>query len=82
MATDHLEHPTFSRLTPDDLLDLAATPPLKWDATSLTGPAFHLVSAIAVAGLAGVTAIAESRHGADGLYRMVKRELMKEAARL
>jgi len=81
MATDHLEHPAFSRLTPDDLLDLAATPPLKWDADSLTGPAFHLVSAIAVAGLAGVTAIAESRQAADRLYRMVNRELIREATR-
>ena len=82
MATDHLQHPAFSRLTPDDLLDLAATPPLKWDAGSLTGPAFHLVSAIAVAGLAGVTAIAESSHAADRLYRMVKRELIREASRV
>lgn len=78
-ATDHLEHPSFARLTPDDLLDLTSVQPMKWDPESLTGPAFHLVSAIAVAGQVGVTAIAKTRDGADKMYEDVKRELVREA---
>ena len=79
MATDHLEDPSFARLTPDDLLDLTSAQPMKWDPESLVGPAFHLVSAIAVAGQIGVTAIAKTRDAADQMYEEVKRELVKEA---
>lgn len=79
MATDHLEHPSFARLTPDDLLDLTSAHPMKWDPESLIGPAFHLVSAIAIAGQIGVTAIAKTRDAAEKMYQDVRRELVREA---
>lgn len=79
VATDHMEHPSFSRLTPDDLLDLTSAHPMKWDSASLTGPAFHLVSAIAVAGQVGVTAIAKTRDAANTMYQDVRRELVRES---
>lgn len=78
-ATDHLEDPSLTSLTPDDLLDLTRDDPLKWDPEQLVGPAFHLVSAIAVAGQVGVTAIAETRRGADETYERVKRRLIEAA---
>ena len=81
MASDHLEDESLKRLTPDDLLDLAAEAPLAWDAQTLIGPAFHLVSAIAVAGQIGVTAIGSSQESAQEIYSTVKRRLVAEATR-
>jgi hypothetical protein len=80
-ATDHLEHPNLTSLTPEDLLDLAERDPLRWDAERLLGPAFHLVSAIAVAGQVGVTAVARTRDAADRTYEGVKERLIREAIR-
>ena len=80
VATDHLDHNSLSRLTPDDLLDLTSEPALRWDPESLTGAAFHLVSAIAVAGQVGVTAIATTREDADARYGQLKRQLIAAAA--
>ena len=81
LATDHLEDPSLSRLTPDDLLDLACRPGIAWDAQTLTGPAFHMATAIAVAGQVGVTAISETPTGAASLYADVKAALLREAQR-
>ena len=80
-ATDHLEDQGLRRLTPDDLLDLTREPALAWDPESLTGPAFHLVSAIAVAGQIGVTAIAETPDAVTRTYSGVKKRLLQEARR-
>jgi len=80
-ATDHLEHASLSGLTPDDLLDMTREPPMSWDPGTLEGPAFHLVSAIAVAGNVGVTAIARDRESADQIYDAVKSQLITEASR-
>ena len=78
-ATDHLEHPSFKSLTPDDLLDLTASYPMRWRADELIGPAFHLISGIAVAGQVGVTAISATRQGADDMYEEVKEHLVRAA---
>lgn len=80
-ATDHLEHPSLKRLTPDDLLDLTGDDPMKWSARELVGPAFHLISAIAIAGQVGVTAIGRTRKDADQMYERVKRQLIKVGQR-
>lgn len=79
VATDHLEHPSLTSLTPDDLLDLTRDDPLKWDGQELVGPAFHLISGIAVAGQVGVTAIARTAEAADQAYERVKRRLIQAA---
>jgi hypothetical protein len=71
LATDHLELPGLSCLTPDDVLDLIEAHGLGWDPETLTGPVFHMLSAVAVAGRLGVTAIADSRADAEALYTRI-----------
>jgi hypothetical protein len=57
VATDHLEDPRYASLTPDDVLDRVGDPRLSWNEDSMVGVALHLVSAVAVAGRLGLTAI-------------------------
>lgn len=80
VASDHVEHETYHRLTPDDLLDIAADR-LRWDARSMTGVVFHLVSAIAGGGRTGVTAIGRTPAEAEALYGAVGAVLDDAAAR-
>jgi hypothetical protein len=44
-------------LTPDDVLDAVRDERLNWDPDRLVGVALHLVSAVAVAGRLGLTAV-------------------------
>jgi hypothetical protein len=57
VATDHLESPGYAALTPDDVLDGVGDERLSWDPDRLVGVALHLVSAVAVAGRLGLTAV-------------------------
>jgi hypothetical protein len=75
VATDHLDNPAYSSLTPDDLLDLVEQHGLGWEEDRQTGVALHMVSAVAVAGRIGLTAIGDSHAEADRLYARVKRML-------
>jgi hypothetical protein len=75
VATDHLEHAGLSSLTPDDLLDVVEEAGLGWDEETHTGVAFHMVSAIAVAGHVGLTAIGDSHRQAQWLYDAAKQSL-------
>ena len=79
VATDHLETPHLRRLTPDDVLDIADSPRLRWDAGAKTGPVFHLLSAVGVGGRVGVTAIANSPTEAESVYRDVEHALSTAA---
>ena len=65
MATDHLEDPSYARLTTDDFLDLLPRHGLGWDHEAQTGAVFHLASAIGGTGIVGLTAVGDSRwaHG-------------------
>jgi hypothetical protein len=72
VATDDLENPAYRSLTPDDALDIAEAEHIGWDDDRQTGVALHMVSAIAVAGRIGLTAIGDSPGEADALYRNVK----------
>ena len=69
VATDDLEDDSYRSLTPDDLLDVAADEHLVWDEECQVGVAFHMVSALAVAGRVGLTAIGDSPGEAQALYR-------------
>ena len=60
MATDHLDAPAYQSLTPDDLLDVVAERGLGWDAEREVGVVLHMVSALAVAGRIGLTAIGDT----------------------
>lgn len=82
VASDHLESPTYSVLTPEDFLDVVDERGLGWDADRSTGLAFHLVSALAVAGRLGVTAIGDSPEEAAALYTSAERALEEEVAAL
>jgi hypothetical protein len=68
VATDDLEADEYRRLTPDDLLDVAADEHLVWDEEVQVGVAFHMVSALAVAGRIGMTAIGDTPKEAQALY--------------
>jgi hypothetical protein len=72
VATDDLESPAYRTLTPDDALDIAEAEHIGWDDDSQTGVALHMISAIAVAGRIGLTAIGDSPAAADALYQRVK----------
>jgi pheganomycin biosynthesis PGM1-like protein/ATP-grasp domain-containing protein len=71
-ATDHLDSPAYRSLTPDDLLDVVAAKRLGWDAETETGVVLHMLSALAVAGRVGVTAIGNDLEQARGLYYRVQ----------
>ena len=71
-ARQHIPRPTTSRTTSyrsltDDLLDVAADEHLVWDEECQVGVAFHMVSALAVAGRVGLTAIGDSPGEAQAL---------------
>jgi pheganomycin biosynthesis PGM1-like protein len=82
VASDHVESPTYSVLTPEDFLDVIDERGLGWDAERGTGLAFHLVSALAVAGRLGVTAVGDTPAEATRLYASVERALEEEVAAL
>ena len=75
VATDHLDAPAYQALTPDDLLDVVSERSLGWDAERETGVALHMVSALAVAGRIGLTAIGDTPTEASALYQELKQTL-------
>ena len=80
VATDDLESEAYKRLTPDDALDIAEAEHIGWDDERQSGVALHMVSAIAVAGRIGLTAIGDSAEQADALFERVKGVLDAETA--
>lgn len=80
-ATDHLDSPDYRCLTPDDLLDVVAEHGLGWDAERETGVVLHMVSALAVAGRIGLTAIGDDLDQARDLYYRVQAALDGAVAR-
>jgi hypothetical protein len=79
-ATDHLDSPAYRALTPDDLLDVVASRGLGWDSAEETGIVLHMVSALAVAGRVGLTAIGDTLEDARARYQDVKRALDEASA--
>jgi hypothetical protein len=75
VATDHLDAPEYASLTPDDLLDVVSANAIGWDGERETGIALHMVSALAVAGRIGLTAIGDTLDDARARYAEVKRVL-------
>ncbi|HUG63706.1 MAG TPA: peptide ligase PGM1-related protein [Gaiellaceae bacterium] len=72
VATDHLDSPAYQSLTPDDLLDVVQQKGLGWDGERDVGVVLHMVSAIAVAGRVGLTAIGDTLDEARQRYYGVK----------
>jgi hypothetical protein len=81
VATDHLETPGYEALTPDDILDRVEDPRLAWDGGQMVGVALHLVSAVAVAGRLGLTAIGTSPADAQRRFDDAQR-VIDELARV
>lgn len=81
VATDHMEAPEYARLTPDDLLDLVPRRGLTWQSNFQVGIAFHMLSALAVAGRVGLTAIGDTLGQAEELYTRVRGVLDEESSR-
>jgi hypothetical protein len=81
-ATDHLEGPGYSSLAPDDLLDLIAEHGVGWDSERQSGVALHMVSALAVAGRIGLTAIGDTLEEARAAYYTAKTALDERVAAL
>jgi hypothetical protein len=81
VATDHLEAPEYASLTPDDLLDLIPGRGLTWQSGPQTGIAFHLLSALAVAGRVGLTAIGDTPAQAEELFTRAKLAMDEESGR-
>jgi hypothetical protein len=75
VATDHLDNPAYSSLTPDDLLDLVSERGIGWDAERERGVVLHMVCALAVAGRIGLTAIGDTLDEARARYYDVKATL-------
>ena len=80
VATDDLESEAYKTLTPDDALDIAEAEHIGWDDERQTGVALHMVSAIAVAGRIGLTAIGDSPDEANALFQRVKSVFDAETA--
>jgi PGM1 C-terminal domain len=78
-ATDHLDSPAYQSLTPDDLLDVVAERSIGWDEERETGVVLHMVSALAVAGRIGLTAIGNTLEEARANYYAVKAALDEAA---
>jgi hypothetical protein len=82
MATDHLEHPNYARLTTDDFLDLLPRHDLAWDHERHVGAVFHLASAIGGTGVVGLTAVGVTQAEADRTFERARAALDAEVASL
>lgn len=63
-ASDNVEDPKYLGLTPDDLIDIAVSNGVHFDATRQTGVVFHLIGALSRYGKLGLVSIGESRERA------------------
>ncbi len=75
IASDHIEDDSYRRYTPQDLFDLLSAHRLHFDHTSQTGIVLHMMSGVGTYGSLGVTAIGDSRAGAEALYAAWQRVL-------
>ncbi len=82
VSSDHIEAPEYAALTPEDFLEIVEQRRIGWDGELLTGVVFHMVSAIAIAGRVGATAIGDSPLEADLLVRRARRILDEETGRV
>jgi hypothetical protein len=68
-ATDNLVSPRYVGLTPSDLIDIAVTNGLHYDATTQEGIMFHLIGALSEFGKVGVVCVAGTPARAMALYK-------------
>jgi hypothetical protein len=75
VGTDDLAITGLKSLQPDDLPDLVRGTEISWNPSRGRGVLFHTISALAVTGTVGVTAIGLSPDDAETLYRGASRLL-------
>ncbi|MEP6691098.1 MAG: peptide ligase PGM1-related protein [Gemmatimonadaceae bacterium] len=80
-ATDNLTSPAFVGLHPDDLIDIAVTNGLHFDAATQQGVMFHLLGALPAYGKLGALCVGDSRESAEHWHRAVLDVLGREAQR-
>jgi hypothetical protein len=68
-ATDNLTNPAFIGLKPDDLIDIAVTNGLHYDAATQQGVMFHLIGALPEFGKVGALCVGNSPKSAERWYR-------------
>jgi hypothetical protein len=68
-ATDNLQAEAYRRLLPEDLVDILTLDALHYSARGETGALFYMLGAIAELGRVGMVAVANSREGADTIFR-------------
>lgn len=80
-ASDNLGDPAYRGLTPDDLIDIAVSHDLHFDAAMQQGVMFHLIGALPDHGKLGAVAIGASRAAAEQYFRETVTVLNREAHR-
>jgi hypothetical protein len=68
-ATDNIANSAYIGITPDDLIDIAVTHQLHFDAATQQGVVFHLIGAMSEYGKLGAVCIGESHARAGRYYR-------------
>ncbi|MGI9646990.1 MAG: peptide ligase PGM1-related protein [Acidimicrobiia bacterium] len=79
VASDHVEAPGLSALTPHDVLDLALMRDLHFDQARQVGSVFHMLSALGAEGQIGVTSVGDSLAEAEERFEQVVAALTAEA---
>ena len=80
-TTDNITHPALAGLDPEDLIDIAVTNGLHYDAATQQGVMFHLIGALPRYGKVGALCVGDSPARAERLYRTTVETLMREAPR-
>ncbi len=80
VASDHVEVPGLSGLTPADVIDMALMRDLHFDQARQVGCVFHMLSALRSHGQLGVTAVGDSPEEAESLYNALLAALREETA--
>ena len=80
-ASDNLHEDHFRGLTPSDLIDIAATKGLHFNAAIQEGVVFHLIGALSEFGKLGVLAIGDTEEKAYASYMQSVRILEEESLR-
>jgi hypothetical protein len=80
-ASDNLHEERYRGLTPSDLIDIAATKGLHFNAATQEGVVFHLIGALSEFGKLGVLAIGDTEEKAYASYVRSVRILDEESVR-
>ena len=80
-SSDNLHEDHYRGLTPSDLIDIAATKGLHFNAATQEGVVFHLIGALSEFGKLGVLAIGDTDEKAYASYMQSVRILDEESTR-